>query len=193
MKQRLTAEGRWDAFVQRRERIKARLVGEGQAKQDAAKQAWADAADEFPPPGPGESAPTPAAASATLEPAASGESSRLAELASAAKERSANGRQVIEWVANHLHIPLEAIDPEGVPNPAAVGLLEWAKQPGSRAEFWKAMYTKTLPSKSQMEEELERFLDDGRDVLELLGKVSQASAEARMAAIPEADAEGDAA
>lgn len=57
------------------------------------------------------------------------------------------------------------------PSPGAWGLLKWAKD--NQDEFYKAVWSKTLPSRQQIEAS-EKGSDDGRAVLAALDRAEQA-------------------
>lgn len=73
----------------------------------------------------------------------------LADLALAAKGRTANKVNEIEWVAESMHMPLEEIDLETIPSPAAVGLLDYAWN--NPKDFYNSLYKATVPSKRDID------------------------------------------
>jgi len=75
--------------------------------------------------------------------------------------RAKDGSEIdtIRWVARNLEFPVPDI--ETCPDPAAWGLLQACKKsPAFSVEFWRSMYTKIIPSRSQLER---RNTDDELD------------------------------
>ncbi len=89
-----------------------------------------------------------------------GMSDPLASLARAARGKQASAVVVVTWVANNLEIPVDLIDAGDVPSPAAIAMLEWARD---RLGDFFDLYAKLIPSRAQTETEF-KFVDDGEDV-----------------------------
>ena len=71
----------------------------------------------------------------------------------------------VEWVADH--ITDKAVAVSDAPSPCAWGLLRWARSgPVSRAEFYKNIWSKTLPSRQELDNAA-RYSDDGSTQIEL--------------------------
>lgn len=59
--------------------------------------------------------------------------------------------KMVQWVFNHVSMPLEEIDAKAVPCTGAVGLLKWVRESSTNTnEFYKSIWPRTLPSRSQM-------------------------------------------
>lgn len=72
----------------------------------------------------------------------------------------------VEWVAQTL--ALDNITPEEAPSSSAWGLREWARK--NHDEFWKNIWSKTLPSRLNMMEQ-ERTRDKGKMQFDLIEKL----------------------
>lgn len=93
------------------------------------------------------------------------------------RRSSANKREVVEWVAQALARPGE-VSLRQAPCAEAWGLYKWASSDESHeSEFWKGMYSKLLPTRSQVEVE-NTYRDDGRRKLEILDRVLRSLDEA---------------
>ncbi len=130
---RLRREGRWEAFTKRRDEIKA--------SGTPAKQAWFEAATEFPAP----------AAQAT------------AEKAPKADLRMLQGKPALPiavaavWVAEHLDA--DWITPPDAPSLGAWSIREWARSsPAARTEFYRTFIAKIVmpPQEAARQAEEER-------------------------------------
>ncbi len=97
---------------------------------------------------------------------------------------------VIHWVAENLVVnDVEASD---APSASAWAMLTWAQSDATnRAEFWRNVYTKLLPSRAQLEA-IERFHDDGRELNELEDELLRMAREASLAEPAETLTEADA-
>lgn len=99
--------------------------------------------------------------------------------------RRSSALRDIEWVAEQLVI-VRGIGvsrkqfrelAKSSPSASALGLLLWAtKSPLNEADFWKTMYAKTLPNKSQIEAEA-LHSDDGRRQFQHIRRIRQAIVE----------------
>ena len=82
---------------------------------------------------------------------------------------SASTPECVAWVAKHMM--LKDVSPEQAPSSEAWSMLCWARRNNqNEAQFWGQIYTKLLPSRSQLDAE-QRFKDDGRRVLGLIEKM----------------------
>ncbi len=89
----------------------------------------------------------------------------FADLAIAAFERSdAAITTQVKWVIRHMAIPLEKIEPDSVPDPASVVLLQAARE--KTWDFFQTYHSKLLPSKGTLDQQ-ERFEDDGRELTKM--------------------------
>jgi len=91
-------------------------------------------------------------------------------LLDAAQGRQATERDEAKWAKDHLLVPWERIDPETVPSPGAVSLLEHGKQ--DRKHFMQSIYAPLLKHSTEQEGK-DRFEDDGREVLHLIEKIAK--------------------
>jgi hypothetical protein len=77
--------------------------------------------------------------------------------------------ECVAWVAKHMMI--KDVQPSAAPSSEAWSMLCWARRNNqNEAQFWGQIYTKLLPSRSQLDAE-QRFRDDGRKVLGILEKL----------------------
>jgi hypothetical protein len=119
---RLRQEGRWDAFVKRREQLKA----EGAR----AKDAWEQAAAEFPP----VDVPVGAAVVVVVDPV---------ELEALRGKEPVGMLEAVRWVFNFACVPW--VKPGDAPSAGAWGLLQWAKRnPASLTEFYRTFAARLL-------------------------------------------------
>ena len=76
--------------------------------------------------------------------------------------------EYMDWVANHIKI---RVKPSDAPCPAAYSLLMWVKEDsGNLKDFWTSMFPRTLPAKSQIENQ-SKFNDDNRTTFDLLSRL----------------------
>lgn len=87
---------------------------------------------------------------------------------------AANGRtcpsiETIMWVASQLR--KKSPDLASVPSETALALLEWTRSsPVCRAEFWKNLWSRTLPTRGEIEQG-GRYADDGSKQIELAERI----------------------
>lgn len=75
----------------------------------------------------------------------------------------------VQWVADNLE--RKSVKVEAAPSATAWGLLCWAQSsPVCKAEFWKSIWSKMLPSKSELENQA-RYSDDGSKQIELAERI----------------------
>lgn len=136
---RLRREGRWEAFVRRREELKASGTSAGDA--------WRMAAAEFPPP----AAPASADPDGTAEPPP--------DLSCLCGKSGVSMLEAVQWVFDHLDAPW--VQPVDAPSAGAWSLRDWARRhPGNRAEFYTTFVPKMLPTRQQLEKQAEPDGDD---------------------------------
>lgn len=97
-------------------------------------------------------------------------------MALVARGKKAGAIRNVNWVANNIEIPLDKIDVNEVPSPAAVWMLRMGKV---RPHEFMDLYAKLIPNRAQVEEEM-KFDDDGEDVLDLLKPFAVGQAEAQL-------------
>ena len=79
---------------------------------------------------------------------------------------SASTPACVSWVAKHMMV--KGVNPTDAPSSEAWAMLCWAKRNNqNEAQFWGQIYTKLLPSRSQLDAE-DRYRDDGRKVLDII-------------------------
>ncbi len=104
-------------------------------------------------------------------------------------------REACQFVFEYAACQPADIPEEVVPSRGAVGLLKWAQSsPSNASAFYATMWTKLMPTKSQLDAEA-RYSDDGVRSLELLGRLEQmldAPREDEEVSDMRADAAGDA-
>jgi hypothetical protein len=165
LKERLIAEDLWQEAVQMREELKANGM--------TPKDAWAAVSEAFPPGG-ANGYPKPPT-QVKPERAKRKKKDRWDVLVENAIGRTAPEAVNLRWVFDNAPVNPDKIDPEDVPSPGAVGLLREVQVNATmRAEFYRSMYVRLVPSKTQLEAET-RFLDDGRTCIETIERVQRAA------------------
>lgn len=87
----------------------------------------------------------------------------------AAIGRTCASIETISWVASQLR--RQAPDVASAPSEAALALLQWAtSSPVARAEFWKNLWSRTLPTRAEIENQA-RYADDGSTEIELAQRI----------------------
>ena len=175
LRERVQAEGDWDAFKEKREQYRAAGVSNNEL--------WPRTAEHFPAKNPKE----PKNILADLPPLPPEELKKLRAKEEKPKETTeliprdrfqmdtAPSPQVISWVARNL-VVLD-VRPEECVSPEAWGLLLWVREGGTNeSEFWRSIYPKLLPSRTQLDAQ-DRFKDDGRRLLTLIDEVEAMSRE----------------
>lgn len=75
----------------------------------------------------------------------------------------------VEWCADH--ITDKSVQASDAPSPCAWGLLKWARvSPASRGEFYRNIWSKTLPSRQELDNAA-RYQDDGSTQIELAERI----------------------
>lgn len=88
-------------------------------------------------------------------------------------------RSEVEWVRTHLAI--SDVKAANSPGPGAWALYHWVlENPAHRQIFYTQIYTKLIPSRSQLDKE-DRFTDDGSEIDALLVKALREDARAAAA------------
>ncbi len=82
---------------------------------------------------------------------------------------SCSTAQSVQWVADNL--TNKSVQAADAPSPCAWGLLRWAQSsPVSRAEFYKNIWAKTLPTRQELDNAA-RYSDDGSTQIELAERI----------------------
>jgi len=178
-KDRLIREGRWRAFLEKREF----LVSTGWSRSDAWGEARLSYDEAFSDEEIAELAKTveecPASEMVTI---VSDPQEVTAEVSTTSAPKAplkvqaqledfegkpkATIRENAEWVAEHLCV--EGVVPEDAPSMAAWSMWETFRvSASSRLEFYKTVYARLMPSKAQVDAQ-DRYSDDGRSTEELL-------------------------
>lgn len=147
---RLRREGRWKPFTQRREELKAQGV--------PAKEAWWQAAAEFPAP----TAPPTASKSPTID------------LSALKGKRSVPVAVAAAWAYENLDA--DWITPADAPSLGAWSMREWARSsPSTRSEFYKTFVAKiVLPPQEQERTKKEKKKDHDRELRQrLFGEIDR--------------------
>ncbi|MCK5604750.1 hypothetical protein KAR91_22865 [Candidatus Pacearchaeota archaeon] len=85
-------------------------------------------------------------------------------------------RQIVRWIFDNIGIT--DIGPEDAPNSGAWSYLQSLRNsPTLLQDFYRNVWTKMLPSKSEIEN-ARKFEDDGREQLNLIDRIEQASRDA---------------
>lgn len=186
LKTRLTSEGRWSSYIEKRDALVATHgmstkeasvlltrefgvgatcivnVETGQPEATAGIDI-APASDLAPTPTtPDVVPPQPHAPKPTI-------AARPAVTHKSFEGRTCSESEAIRWCFENLAI--EDLKPEDAPSSGAWGLLqECQRSPSFREDFLKTILPKLLPTRQQIETQ-ESFNDDGRDVLDLINKL----------------------
>ena len=154
---RLKREGRWSDFVELRESLKADGV--------SPKDAWKQAIEKF-----------QLLSQEQLNEKQNKNNSGGISLAQFDSKTKVSARQVVEWVFDHIDV--EDVTPEMAPSPGAWSFLQRVrKHPDLLKEFYRSIWSKMLPTKSEIESS-RKFEDDGREQIKLIDKVERASRDA---------------
>ena len=158
-KSRIKNEGRWDDFINYRERLKASGLD--------AKSAWAKARQKFQPTPDGASMAESDADDDPVLPAGD-----IVCLDVFADKPSVTARAVVQWVFDHIDIT--DVKPEDAPSSGAWSFLQRVRSyPDLLKEFYRTIWAKMLPTRSEIEAR-ERFEDDGREQLHLIEQIRRA-------------------
>ena len=85
------------------------------------------------------------------------------------EETGASTPECVAWVAKHIMV--KDVEPQQAPSSEAWSMLCWARRNNqNEAQFWGQIYTKLLPSRSQLDAE-QRYKDDGRKVLSIIERL----------------------
>lgn len=178
-RERLSREGRWDTFVQRRNAMKAngvsavdawRLLREGpefqpislvqQAFENRAKSVVFEDGVEVNNNGEEVVARLPS-------------SKEMFDLVSKSKGgKHVSMTEVVRWVFENMDNPNATM--EEAPCMGAYSLLSWVKEkPGNKAEFYRAFAVKLMPTKNEVDQQMS-FVDDGRKLFQRLDQYEAA-------------------
>ncbi len=84
-------------------------------------------------------------------------------------ETGASTPECVSWVAKQIMV--KDVEPHQAPSSEAWSMLCWARRNNqNEAQFWGQIYTKLLPSRSQLDAE-QRYKDDGRKVLSIIERL----------------------
>ena len=85
------------------------------------------------------------------------------------QETGASTPECVAWVAKHIMV--KDVQPSQAPSSEAWSMLCWARRNNqNEAQFWGQIYTKLLPSRSQLDAE-QRYKDGGRKVLSVIARL----------------------
>ncbi|OQA04091.1 MAG: hypothetical protein BWY69_00109 [Planctomycetes bacterium ADurb.Bin401] len=158
-KNRLKNEGRWNDFIQYREKLKA-------GGHDA-KSAWAKARQKFQPVSDGASLAENNSDDDTILPA--GDTVCMDNFCD---KPPVTARAVVQWVFDHIDIA--DVKPEDAPSAGAWSFLQRVRTyPDLLKEFYRTIWAKMLPTRSEIEAR-EKFEDDGREQLHLIEQIQRA-------------------
>lgn len=99
----------------------------------------------------------------------------------AARGKEASDYQNIQWAKNLLKIPLAEINPETVPSPAAVVILDWGRR--NRDKFAEMMIPRAVAPKA--EESDNEHSDGGKAMLDTIAEIASFGFESPSAPRPE--------
>ena len=138
MQARLEAEDRWDEFKARKKELRAEFEAEGHPKPGSA--AYQQCLKEFAPPAKAETTPQHETADDPDE---------LVPLDDFGDSAAATDAGAIRWTAEH--IAVADVKPADAPSRSAWALLAWARRKQNQHAFWSQIFTKVLPTRSQVE------------------------------------------
>lgn len=81
--------------------------------------------------------------------------------------RNSPTTQVINWVFNAVGKDLTQLTSSEIPSLGALRLWEWARNPQNYGDFLQQMFSKTIPSKQQIEME-DKLRDNGKKSLDII-------------------------
>jgi len=158
-KNRLKNEGRWNDFIQYREKLKAGGLD--------AKSAWAKARQKFGP----ESYRAPMAEADPDDDTvlSAGDTVCMDDFCD---KPPVTARAVVQWVFDHIDIA--DVKPQDAPSSGAWSFLQRVRTyPDLLKEFYRTIWAKMLPTRSEIEAR-EKFEDDGREQLHLIEQIQRA-------------------
>ena len=86
-------------------------------------------------------------------------------------EKTCSTPKTVEWVAANIRVGDASA--EDAPSSEAWSMLCWVKgSPQAESQFWGQIYTKLLPTRQQLEQD-DLMRDDGRVVLNLIGRMRE--------------------
>jgi hypothetical protein len=145
-KERLVAAGTWERYS----RLKVKYINEGLATKVAEQKALMEVERPHP---------------------AGGDPYR--RLLLAAPPGNCSEREAAQFVFEHAASEPADIDEAAVPSRGAVALLKWVHaSPANASNFYTSMWTKLMPTKSQLDAEA-RYSDDGNRSIQLLDRLEQ--------------------
>ncbi|MCX5637098.1 MAG: hypothetical protein NTX52_05320 [Planctomycetota bacterium] len=151
---RLKREGRWSEFVELRESLKS----DGMSPKDA----WEQARQTFSP-----------LSDEQIEEQESANNTCGISLSQFDGKAKVSARSVVEWVFDYIDV--EDVTPDMAPSPGAWSFLQRVrKYPDLLKEFYRSIWSKMLPTKSEIESS-RKFEDDGREQIKLIDRVARAS------------------
>ncbi len=155
-KNRLKSEGRWDDFIEYREKLKADGLDP--------KAAWAEARAKF--------QPVPDGAAVAKPDTDDGPVDLVDCLDDFADKPPVTARAVVQWVFDHIDVT--NVKPQDAPSSGAWSFLQRVRTyPDLLKEFYRSIWAKMLPTRSEIEAR-EKFEDDGREQLHLIEQIQRA-------------------
>lgn len=153
LREKLKRQGYWDDYVAYREELKK----QGHSPKDADKEARAkfSALAENPKPADRDDAGTSGVCADVF-----------------ADKPHVNARKVVNWVFDHIDVA--DVEPSDAPSAGAWSLLQRVrKHPDLLKEFYRTIWAKMLPTRSEIEA-TEKFEDDGRQQLHVIAQIRRA-------------------
>lgn len=136
LKARLTAEGRWEAFVSMRESLRS----------EAGDDAWRVAAEAFP--------PLSAEQLAARLDAAAAQQNLIQRLASEIEpSATVSEREMLRWVFEFAMVAVADLDAAAIPSRGALGLLAYVQHSPANYKDFLRLWEKLLPTRNQRDEE----------------------------------------
>jgi len=175
-RKQMVIAGCYDSF---REYQKGYIKG-GMSEEAAYWQAFSDAMSKNPPLM--DSKGVSSSKSGTIVPFSSPSDDELGEMAERMvsrkvfKKRSATPIENLQWVASHLCV--KDVKPRDAPSSTAWGMLMWARtSPTTENIFWSNLFTKSMPTKQQLDHEVSK--SDASGVINLIDEVTRISRESK--------------
>ncbi len=180
-KARLQAEGRWLAFCDERERMKAEGVSSREAAAyllEGQYRPGIEVDEALIAPAVRNKSVVRGPNAPTRVPVSAGDETTLRELAAECPEdRTCSMREAIKYASENMYAPVGDLDPDAVPGRMAVTLLAFAIR--TPTEFMRLFLSKLVPTGRDMDQQ-EKMSDDGRPVERTIDTALALAAQSRV-------------
>ena len=151
LKARLKQDGRWDKYLSLRDGYKLK----GLPPKDANRKALDDIKDE----------------TTDQDNAVADDNNSFLHKQSFSSTGKTSARKIVEWIFNNIGI--EDVKPEDAPSSGAWCYMQSLRSsPTLLQDFYRNVWTKMLPSKSEIEAR-EKHDDDGRELVEFIDRIKR--------------------